>query len=278
MTGASRFAQDGNASRMKRLVLSLFALAWVSVLPAKIVTRRVPYTHDGTKLEGVLVYDDAATARGPRPGVLVCHEWWGLDDYAVSRARQLAEMGYVAFALDMYGAGVVTEDPARARELAGPFYAGDLMAARARAGLDQLLDSGLVDRGRVASVGFCFGGAVSMALAYSGAPIVGMVCFHGGLIPASAEAAARNRAKFLVCHGAADPFTPKEQLDGFLRSLDENHIDYEFVLYSGAKHAFTNPASTRLAEAHHLPGIGYDAEATARAWATMQDFLQEVFR
>lgn len=263
---------------MKTLLISFLALALASALPAKIVTRRVPYEHDGVKLEGVLAYDDAVTAKGPRPGVVVCHEWWGLDDYAVSRAKQLAEMGYVAFALDMYGAGVVTEDPAKARELSGKFYGSDLMARRARAGLDQLLASGLVDEKRVASIGFCFGGAVSMSLAYSGAPLVGMVCFHGGLVPATAEAAARNHARFLICHGAADPFTPKEQLDAFLSSLDENHIDYEFVLYSGAKHAFTNPAATRIGAEHNLPGIGYNQEAAERAWRLMQDFLAEVFR
>ncbi|MFI5357516.1 MAG: dienelactone hydrolase family protein [Opitutales bacterium] len=263
---------------MKNIVAGLLVLAAMSPLSAKIVVQPVPYQHDGAKLEGVLVYDSAKTAAGKLPGVLVLPEWWGLTDYPVSRARQLAAMGYVAFAADMYGAGVTTTDPKRAGALAGPFYGKPLMAARARAGLDQLLASGLVDGQRVAAIGFCFGGSTAMALAYSGAPLVGIVSFHGGPIPATPEAAARNHAKFLICHGAADPFTPKEQLDGFLASLDENHIDYEFALYSGAKHAFTNPEATKLAQATGLTGIGYDAEAAGRSWQLMRDFLQEVFR
>lgn len=263
---------------MKKILALFLGLTLGSALSAKIVTQRVPYEQGGVKLEGVLVYDDAKTAAGKLPGVLVVHEWWGLNDYAIMRARQIAEMGYVAFALDMYGAGINTTDAKRAGELAGQFYGKPLMAERARAGLDQLLASGLVDEKRVAAIGFCFGGSTVMALAYSGAPLVGIVSFHGGPIPATPAAAARNQAKFLICHGAADPFTSKEQLDGFLRSLDENHIDYEFCLYSGAKHAFTNPEASRLAVEDNLPGIGYHAEAARRSWQTMQDFLAEVFR
>lgn len=263
---------------MKKILTLLLGLTLVSTLSAKLVTKHVPYEQGGVKLEGVLVYDDAKTAAGKLPGVLVVHEWWGLNDYAIMRARQIAEMGYVAFALDMYGAGVNTTDAKRAGELAGQFYGKPLMAERARAGLDQLLASGLVDENRVAAIGFCFGGSTVMALAYSGAPLVGIVSFHGGPIPATAADAARNHAKFLICHGAADPFTSKEQLDAFLRSLDENHIDYEFALYSGAKHAFTNPEASKLAVEDNLPGIGYNAEAAHRAWQTMRDFLAEVFR
>jgi dienelactone hydrolase len=140
------------------------------------------------KLEGFLVYDDTkATATTKQPGVLVIPEWWGLTDYPKGRAEQLAKLGYVAFAADMYGAGVVTSDPKKAGELAGQFYGKPLMAERARAGLDQLVKSGLVDATRVAAIGYCFGGATTQALAYSGAPLAGIVSFHGSLIPASAR-------------------------------------------------------------------------------------------
>ncbi|MCX6955271.1 MAG: dienelactone hydrolase family protein, partial [Verrucomicrobia bacterium] len=188
---------------MKNLLLLLAFAAAASGAAAKIVTKPVAYEHAGVKLEGYLAYDDTkASGAAKAPGVLVIPEWWGLTDYPKSRAEQLAKLGYVAFAADMYGAGVVTGDPKKAGELAGQFYGKPLMAERARAGLDQLLKTGLVDASRVAAIGYCFGGATCQALAYSGAPLAGIVSFHGSLIPASPEAATANRAKFLVCHGA----------------------------------------------------------------------------
>lgn len=262
---------------MKKLI-PVLALMLVSVASATIVQKSVPYEHNGVKLEGVLIYDDAKTAEGPQPGVLVVHEWWGLNDYAVSQARRLANEGYVAFALDMYGAGVSTRDAKKAGELAGQFYGKPLMAERAQAGLDQLLATGLVDEKRVGAIGFCFGGSTVMALAYSGAPLAGIVSFHGGPIAASAEAAARNKAKFLICHGGADPFVPKEQLDRFLLSLEEGNIDYQFIMYRGAKHAFTNPEADKLAVLNHLDGIKYQRAAAERSWAHMNLFFDELFK
>ena len=206
------------------LALGLAFLGATPVL-AKIVTRPVAYEHGGTRLEGWLAYDNSvASPEKKAPGVLVLPEWWGLTDYPKSRAEQLARLGYVAFAADMYGAGVTTSDPKRAGELAGQFYGKPLMAERARAGLDQLLATGLVAEGKAAAIGYCFGGATAQALAYTGAPLSGIVSFHGSLIPASPEAAGRNRAKFLVCHGAVDPFVPAEEIDAFMkggRSLEQ---------------------------------------------------------
>src|ERR1019366_5672475 len=141
-------------------------------------------------------------------------------------------------------------DPKGAGQLGGQFYGKPLMAVRARAGLDQLLGTGLVDGGKVAAIGYCFGGSTVQALAYSGAPLVGIVSFHGGLIPASPEAAARNRAKFLICNGGIDPSVKPEQLDAYLKSLNDTKIDYRFVQYAGALHAFTNPGADAIAEAN----------------------------
>src|SRR5450631_3451972 len=138
-------------------VLSALALLSAHAAFAKVVTKPVVYEHAGTKLEGYLAYDDVKAAKGKLPGVLVIPEWWGLNAYAKGRAEQLAGMGYVAFAVDMYGQGVVTEDPKKAGELAGPFYGKPLMAERANAGLEQLLKTGLVDPKKVAAIGFCFG-------------------------------------------------------------------------------------------------------------------------
>ena len=150
------------------------------------------------------IRDSSKTKDGKLPGVLIVHEWWGLSDYERGRAVQLAKLGYVAFALDMYGKGILASDPKAAGILTGPFRGKPLMAERAQAGLDQLLGTGLVDPARVAAIGYCFGGSTVQALAYTGAPLAGIVSFHGGLIPASAEVAARIKAKILICHGALD--------------------------------------------------------------------------
>jgi len=208
--------------------------------------------------------------------VLVVPEWWGLTDYAKGRAEQLAGLGYVAFATDMYGAGVTTSDPKKAGELAGQFYGKPLMAERAQAGLDQLLKTGLVDASRVAAIGYCFGGSTVQALAYSGASLAGIVSFHGGIIPVPADAAAKTRAKILMCHGAIDPFIAKEAVDGFLKAMNDGKFDYQFISYAGAVHAFTNPGADKYAAAG-LNGVGYNAAADRRSWAHMQTFFAEIF-
>lgn len=227
---------------------------------------------------GYLAYDDALTAQGKRPGVLVIPEWWGLNDYAKGRARQLAGLGYVAFAADMYGGGRSTTDAKEAGGLAGPFYAGNLFVERAGAGLSQLLATGLVDDRKVAAIGYCFGGSAVQALAYAGAPLAGVVSFHGALIPVPPDAASRTKAKLLICQGEADPFVGKPARDAFLKSMDEGGFDFEYVSYSGALHAFTNPDADAMARLNGMEGkIGYNAEADRRSWAHMKLFFDEIF-
>lgn len=261
---------------MKLKLPLLFIAAFCTQLNAKVVTQTVPYEHAGVKLEGVLAYDDSKGAAQKSPGVLVLPEWWGVNEYVKSRATKLAELGYVAFVVDMYGAGISTTDPKKAGELATPFYGKPLMAERAQAGLDQLLKSNRVDTSRVAAVGYCFGGAAAQVLAYSGAPLAGIVSFHGSLVPASADAAAHNKAKFLICHGAVDPFVKKEAVDAFLDSLETGKFDYQFISYAHAVHAFTNPDADKIAAAG-LQGVGYNAEADRRSWAHMKVFFNELF-
>jgi dienelactone hydrolase len=260
---------------MKTPTLMLTSLALLLNAHAEIVTKSVAYEQGGVKLEGYLAYDAQRT--GLRPGVLVVPEWWGLNDYAKDRARQLAKIGYVALAADMYGGGLTTTDPKRAGELAGQFYGKPLMAERAQAALDQLLKTGLVDESRVAAIGFCFGGAVCQTLAYSGARLAGIVSFHGSLVPASPEAGSRNRARFLICHGALDPFSTPEEIAAFKKSLDDGKFDYQFITYSAAKHAFTNPAADAIAAATGLNGIGYNEPAARRSWQQMRLFFDEIF-
>ncbi|MDI1249223.1 MAG: dienelactone hydrolase family protein [Lacunisphaera sp.] len=261
------------------LFLAGLALAAAVTVNAKLVKQPVAYEHAGVKLEGYLVYDDTKVAADKKaPGVLVVPEWWGLNDYAKGRAEQVAKLGYVAFAADMYGAGVVTADKDKANELASQFYGKPLMAERAQAGLDQLLATGLVDASRVAAIGYCFGGSTVQALAFSGAPLAGIVSFHGGLHAAPAGAAAITKAKILVCHGAVDPFVSKEDREAFIKSMDEGKFDYQFISYAGAIHAFTNPKADEVAKATGLVGgIGYNAAADKRSWAHMRAFFHEIF-
>jgi len=259
-------------------ILLLSCLGALTSAQAALVTKPIAYEQAGVKLEGYLAYDDAkVSAEHPAPGVLVVHEWWGLNAYAKGKAEALARLGYVAFALDMYGAGVSTEDPKKATELSTPFYGKPLMAERARAGLDQLLATGLVAPGKVAAIGFCFGGSTVQALAYTGAPLAGIVSFHGGPVVPTDEQAAAIKGKVLICHGAIDPFVKPDQLHALLTQLDKAKVDYEFVSYAGAIHAFTNPDATRLASATGLVGIGYNEKAARRSWQHMQDFFGEIF-
>ena len=260
-----------------RIAFVGLALGAAVALPAKIVTKPVAYEHAGVKLEGYLAYDDAKVAANKKaPGVLVVPEWWGLTGYAKGRAEQLAELGYVAFAADMYGAGVTTLDPKKATELSGQFYGKPLMAERAQAGLDQLLATGLVQPEHVAAIGYCFGGSTVQALAYSGAPLAGIVSFHGGLIDVPADAAARNKARILVCHGAVDPFIKKEAIDAFMKAMNDGKFDYQFISYAGAVHAFTNPDADQIAKTAGIP-IAYNAAADRRSWAHMKVFFSEIF-
>jgi dienelactone hydrolase len=265
--------RPASALSMKAISLSLLILTSAMTLQAKLVTKTVSYEQNGTKLEGYLAYDDSVTDKGKVPGIVVFPEWWGLNDYIKGRAEQLANLGFVAFAADMYGGGQSTTEPAKAKELSSQFYGKPLMAERAQAALDQLLKTGMVDDKKVAAIGFCFGGSTSLALAYSGAPIAGVVTFHGALIPAPADVAEKTKAKFLILHGALDPLVNKEAVDKFLQSMNDDKLDYQFIAYSGAVHAFTNPNADKA----HVAGLGYNAQAAARSWNQMKIFFGEIF-
>jgi dienelactone hydrolase len=258
---------------MKAAVLALSLLPCLVCARAKIVTKTVPYDQGGVHLIGYLAYDDAQTEGKKLPGVLVVPEWWGLNDFVKGRAEALAKLGYVAFATDMYGDGQSTTDPNKAKELSSALYGKSLMGERAQAGLDQLTASGLVDQSNLAAIGFCFGGATCQVLAYSAAPLKGIVSFHGALVPLPADAAAKTHAKFLVLQGELDPHVDLDQRLAFIKSLDQGKIDFQFLSYSGAVHAFMNPEADKF----HLEGIGYNATAAERAWKQMQLFFQEIF-
>ena len=251
-------------------VAGLFGM--VSSAEAKMVTQAVEYEQGGVALEGYLAYDDSFA--GKRPGVLIFHQWMGLTDYEQGRARQLAELGYVAFAADIYGKGVRPADNKAAGAEATKFRNDiPLMRARARAGLEELRGLPQVDPARVAAIGYCFGGGVALELARSGAELAGVVSFHGSLSTPHPEDARNIRAKVLVLHGALDPAVPIPQVEALIKELSAAQVEFQVVLYSGAVHAFTQLGAGN----DPSKGAAYNAAADRRSWQAMRDFFNEIF-
>jgi dienelactone hydrolase len=232
----------------------------------------VAYKDGNTALEGCLVYDDAV--KGPQPLVLVVHEWWGLNDYAKGRARQLAELGYVAFAVDMYGKGVLAKDSKEAGALAGKLRSDrPAMRKRILAALEAVKSNARVDPRRIGAIGYCFGGTVALELARSGADVACVVSFHGGLEAQNPADGKNIQCKVLVLTGADDRSVPTTQIAAFEEEMRQAKADYQIVLYGGAVHAFTNPASG----SDPSTNVAYNAAADRRSWRAMRDFFAEVF-
>ncbi|WP_252271318.1 dienelactone hydrolase family protein [Pseudomonas subflava] len=258
---------------MRTLLLALFCLAGTA--QAAIQTQEIPYTAaDGTRLIGYHAWDDAI--EGKRPGVVVVHEWWGLNDYAKRRARDLAALGYSALAVDMYGDGKHTEHP----QDAGAFMKAALAdpavpKARFLAGLELLKAQPQTDAQRLAAIGYCFGGRIVLDMARQGLPLAAVVSFHGALVTDTPATPGSVKAKVLVEHGAADSFITPQQIAAFNAEMDKAGADYRFVELPGAKHGFSNPD----ADAHkgHGLDIGYQKEADERSWADMQALFKQVF-
>lgn len=257
---------------MKVLICLVIILGMVMPVSGEVVTKTIDYKHGDVNLEGYLAWDNSSSNK--RPGVLVVHEWMGLNDYAKKRCRLLAEMGYVAFAVDMYGKGVRPQNRDEAAAQAG-IYRSDrqLMRDRVTAGLKVLLENELCDNKRVAAIGYCFGGGTALELARSGADIAGVVSFHGNLDTPDPSAAENIRCKVLVCHGADDPYVPMEQVTAFFDEMRAAGVDYQFIAYSGAVHAFTNPESGN----DPSKGAAYNSEADRRSWEHMKVFFSEIF-
>lgn len=256
--------------------ISLLAIAGLSLLASNVMaavkSEAVQYEHDGTKLTGYLYYDDAKTDK--RPGVMVVHEWWGLNDYAKKRAEMLAELGYVAFAADMYGDGKVTDKPAQAKEWMTEITSDvDAWRATANAGLAQLKKSDKVDPEKLAAIGYCFGGGTILQMAYGGTDIDGVVSFHGSL--PSAPDGAEIKTKVLAFHGNADAMVPSATVAKFSEQMEKSDADWQFMAFgSGVRHGFTNPDAGK----YGIENLKYDEKADQRSWAEMQDFFGEIFK
>ena len=266
---------------MKRIgvtTLLSMTLLWLmlpagGVAEAKVSTETIVYRQGETALEGYLAVPEGI-GEARVPGVIVVHDWSGLGPYAKKRAEMLAEAGFVALAVDIYGQGVRPETTEERAKQAGR-YRGDraLMRARAQAGLEALTKHPRVDPAKVAAIGYCFGGGVALELARSGAEVAGVVSFHGNLDTPRPEAAAQIRGSVLVCHGAADPYVPAEQVAGFHDEMRAARVDYQFVAYGGAVHSFTHPE----AGSDPSQGSAYDERADRRSWQAMLRFFAEIF-
>jgi dienelactone hydrolase len=258
---------------MKIAMSGYVMLALSGFLSAAIHTQAVEYKQGSTALEGYLAYDSALEGR--RPGVLVIHEWTGLGDYVKKRAETLAGMGYVAFCADIYGKGIRPQTPDEAGRTAG-VYKNDrtLTRLRAQAALDILLKNPYVDPRRVAVIGYCFGGMVALELARGGAPLAGVVTFHGALDTPTPGEAKNIKAKVLALHGADDPYVTAAQVAAFEDEMRKGRVDWQLVKYGGAVHAFTNPASGN----DPTKGVAYNEKADQRSWEAMKEFFAEIFR
>ena len=267
------FKSEEKRMRMKKMIFLVMVLVWIpSTVWGGIVTKTISYEHGGKQLEGYLAWDDAVAGR--RPGVLVVHEWWGLNDFARKQAEKLAALGYNAFALDMYGKGKVTAHPEEASEWSKKVTGNiESWRKRALAGLEVLRKDRRTDKNRIAAVGYCFGGSTVQQLAYAGADVLGVVSFHGSLVAPPEDVTGGDTAKILICHGASDPMTKKSSIPGYISAMEKSGIDWQLVMYGGAVHSFTNPG----ADAAGMDGVAYSESADRRSWQHMQVFFDELF-
>ncbi|TAI48805.1 dienelactone hydrolase family protein [Flagellimonas allohymeniacidonis] len=243
-------------------------------LPAKVMGQEVTYATDSTNLKGYIAVNE--NIEGKRPGVLIVHEWWGHNDYVRERADMLAEMGYTAFAVDMYGDGVQANHPDDAGKFAMSVF-NNLPEATARfnAALELLKSQESVDPEKIAAIGYCFGGSVALTMANTGADLDAVAAFHSG-VQLPVMPSNDLKARVLVCNGAADPFIAEESVEAFKKAMDSVGANYEYVSYPDVKHSFTSKAADANAEKFGLP-LAYDADADTKSWASLQKLFEEVF-
>jgi dienelactone hydrolase len=260
---------------MKLAFLTLVLASFI-IAHAEVIGKTVEYYSNGTALQGYLAYDNSI--KGKRPAVLIVHEWWGVTDYPKKRAEMLAGLGYVAFAVDMYGDGKIADNPADAQK-----YAGESMKSfsalkdKFSAAIDLLKGNEFVDPNKIAAIGYCYGGGVVLNMARAGLDLKGVVSFHGNLTAAEPAQKGKVKAKLLVCNGGADKFISKDNIKTFKAEMKSAGVDFTFKSYRGALHAFSNPAATDLGKKFNMP-IAYNERADKKSWGEMKQFLKAVLK
>ena len=258
---------------MKLAILMLILVS--SVTHAEIIGKVVEYTANNVALKGYIVYDNALKEK--RPAVIVVHEWWGVTDYPKKRAEMLASLGYVAFAIDMYGDGKTADNPTDAQKYAGESMKDlSLLRAKFQAAIEILKNNDLVDSTRIAAIGYCYGGGVVLNMARAGVDLKGVVSFHGSLATTTPAEKGTVKAKILVCNGGVDKFISENDIKNFKQEMKAAGADFKFLSYKGALHAFTNPAATELGKKFNMP-IAYNENGDKRSWKEMRRFLKSIF-
>jgi dienelactone hydrolase len=267
---------------MKKLMFTLPAMALflvfagVGLAEPKIEGKTVEYSAQGVRMKGYLAYQKSIKEK--QPGVLVVHEWWGLNDYARNRARMLAELGYTALAVDMYGDGKQAMHPDEAGKFSSELMKNfDAAKARFMGAMDFLKQQSMVDPTHIAAIGYCFGGGVVLNMARQGVDLKGIASFHGGLTAVQSAQPGMVKAKILVLNGADDKLVPTNQIEAFKQEMKSAGADFQFISYPGAVHSFTNPEATAVGKKFKLP-LAYNAEADQKSWAELKDFLNKIFR
>lgn len=259
---------------MKKSFVYAAVIWWcgMSAAYAAIHTEEIQYQAGDIVAKGYLAYDDANKA--PRPGVLVVHEWWGHDEYARKRARMLAEMGYIALALDMYGDGKQAAHVHDAQAFSGAVMKNPASAtARFQGALNYLREHPRANKERMAAIGYCFGGAIVLEMARRGLPLQAVASFHGSLGTQQPAQAGKIQAQILVLNGADDPFVSHEEIARFKQEMDAARAAYRFVNYPGAKHSFTNPAADQYGKKFNMP-LAYHPQADQQSWEELERFLR----
>jgi dienelactone hydrolase len=261
-------------------MLTVFALilgaAGIAQAEPKIVGKDVAYSAQGIEMKGYLAYDE--NMKGKRPGVLVVHEWWGLNDYARKRARMLAALGYTALAVDMYGDGKVAQHPDDAGKFSSELMKNfDVGKARFTAAMDFLKAQPTVDPARIAAIGYCFGGGIVLNMARQGVDLTGVASFHGSLTAVKPAQPDSVKAKILVLHGADDKFITEEQIAAFKTEMKTAGADFKFISYPGAVHSFTNREADELGKKYNNP-IANNGAADKKSWEELKKFLHSIFR
>ncbi len=244
-------------------------------LPVKIKTEEVGYTADSLSMKGYLAYNENAT--GKSPGVIVIHEWWGHNDYVRKRADMLAEMGYVALAIDMYGDGKLAAHPDDAGKFAMSVM-GNIESAKTRfnAALEMLKSQKSVDADKIAAIGYCFGGSVALTMANSGMDLDAVAAFHSGVrLPVMPTSDIK--ARVLVCNGAEDPFVPVATVEAYKKAMDSVNAQYKYIAYENTTHSFTSKAADSIGKKFNLP-LAYNKEADEKSWEELKQLFKEAFQ